>query len=66
MGTEEITAFVGTFVIIIIIIISFMQGIYTCIPETNHVAREYSVSPILSLLFMVSISLVPALALLYF
>ena len=43
-----------------------MQGIYTYIPETNHVIREYSVSAILSLLFMVPISLVPALALLYF
>ena len=40
-----------------------MQGIYTYIPETNHVP---SVSAILSLLFMVPISLVPALALLYF
>ena len=53
-------------IIIIIIIISFMLGIYTYIPETNHVPREYSVSAILSLLFMVPISLVPALALLYF
>ena len=52
--------------IIIIIIISFMQGIYTYIPETNYVPRKHSVSAILSLLFMVSISLVPALALLYF
>ena len=43
-----------------------MQGIYTYIPETNHVPWEKSVSSILSLLFMVSISLVPALALLYF
>ena len=43
-----------------------MQGIYTYVPETNHVPRENSVSAILSLLFMVSISLVPALALLYF
>ena len=51
-------------IIIIIIIICFMQGIYTYILETNHVPREYSVSAILSL-FMVSISLVPALALLY-
>ena len=40
-----------------------MQGIYTYIPETNHVPREYSVSAIMSLLFMVSISLVPGLAL---
>jgi hypothetical protein len=30
-----------------IIIISFMQGIYTYIPETNHVSREYSVAAIL-------------------
>ena len=43
-----------------------MQGIYTYIPETNRVPREYSVAAILSLLFMVPISLVPALALLYF
>ena len=48
------------------IIVSFMQGIYTYIPETNHVPREYRVSAILSLLFVVPISLVPALALLYF
>jgi len=38
--------------------ISFMQGIYTYIPETNYVPREYSVAAILLLLFMVLISLV--------
>jgi hypothetical protein len=43
-----------------------MQGIYTYIPETNHVPREYIVAAILSLVFMVPISLVPALALLYY
>jgi len=43
----------------IIIIISFMQGIYTYIPETNYVLREYSVATILLLLFMVLISLGP-------
>jgi hypothetical protein len=32
-----------------------MQFIYTYIPETNHVPREYSISAILSLLFTVSI-----------
>jgi accessory gene regulator protein AgrB len=37
-----------------------MQGIYTCIPETNHVPREHRVAAILVLLFMVLISLVPA------
>jgi hypothetical protein len=46
-------------IIIIIIIgkdtISFMQGIYTYIPETNYVSREYNVAAILSLLFMVPI-----------
>ena len=31
-------------IIIIIIFISFMQDIYTYIPETNYVPREYSVA----------------------
>jgi hypothetical protein len=43
-----------------------MQGIYTYIPETNNVPKEYNVAAILSLLFMVPISLVPALTLMYF
>ena len=43
-----------------------MQGIYTHIPETNYVPREYSVAAILLLLFMVLISLVSVLNLLYF
>jgi len=43
-----------------------MQGIYTYIPETNYVPREYSVADILLLLFMVLISLVSVLTLLYF
>jgi hypothetical protein len=43
-----------------------MQGIYTYIPETNHVPRDYNVAAILLLLFMVPVSLVPALALLCF
>ena len=29
-----------------------MQGIYTYIPETNYVPREYSVAAILLLLFV--------------
>jgi hypothetical protein len=56
--------------VIIIIIgkdtVSFMQGIYTHIPETNPVSKEHSVAAILSLLFMVPISLAAALALMYF
>ena len=43
-----------------------MQGIYTFIPETNYVPREYSVAAILLLPFMVLISLVSVLNLLYF
>ena len=38
-----------------------MQGIYTYIPETNYVPREYSVAAILLLLFMVFILLVSVL-----
>ena len=53
-------------IINIIIIISFMQGIYTHILETNYVPREYSVAAILLLLFMVLVSLVSVLNLLYF
>ena len=43
-----------------------MQGIFTHIPQTNYVPREYSVSAILLLLFMVLISLVSVLNLQYF
>ena len=43
-----------------------MQGIYTYIPETNYVPREYSVAAILLLLFTVLIPLVPVLNQLYF
>jgi len=43
-----------------------MQCIYTYIPETNYVPREYSVAAILLLLFLVLISLVSVLNLLYF
>ena len=43
-----------------------MQSIYTYIPETNCVPREYSVAANLLLLFTVPISLVSVLNLLYF
>ena len=48
------------------IIIYFMRGIYTYIPETNYVPVEYSIVAVLLLLFMVLISLVSVLNLLYF
>jgi hypothetical protein len=38
-----------------------MKGIYTYIPETNNVTKEYNVAAILSLLCMVPISLVRVL-----
>jgi hypothetical protein len=41
-----------------------MQGIYTHIPETNYVPREYGVAAILLFLFMVLVSLVSVLNLL--
>jgi hypothetical protein len=44
----------------------FMQGNYTYIPETNHVPKQYIVAAVLLLLFMVPISLAPALAVMYF
>ena len=53
-------------IIIISIIISFMQGIYTYIPQINYIPREYSVAAVLLLLFMLLISLVSVLNLLYF
>ena len=43
-----------------------MQGIYTHIPETNYVPREYGVAAILLFLFIVLISLVSVLNLSYF
>jgi len=45
---------------------SFMQGIYNYISDTNYVPKEYSVAAILLLLFMVLISLLSVLNLLYF
>ena len=66
MGLYFVVNTLITWSIIIIIIISFMQGIYTYIPETNCVPMEYSVAAILLLLFMVLISLVSVLNLLYF
>ena len=53
-------------IIIIIIIISFMQGTYTHIPETDYVPREHGVAAILLFLFMVLVSLLAVLNLLYF
>ena len=64
---RDLIVFMSSIIIIIIIIISsFMQGIYTFIPKINYVPREHSVAAILLLLFMVLISLLLVLNLLYF
>jgi CHASE3 domain sensor protein len=46
---QQLIFFLFVIIIIIIIILgfSFMQGIYTHIPETNHVPREHCVATIL-------------------
>jgi len=40
---------VSKYIIIIIFVITFMQGIYYYIPETNHVSRVHSVVAVLYL-----------------
>jgi hypothetical protein len=51
-------------VVVIVIIISssslditFMQGIYNYIPETNHVSKEYSVVAVLYVQFVLHVML---------
>jgi hypothetical protein len=43
--------------VIIILVITFMQGIYKYIPETNHVSRVYSVAAVLYLQFLLQVML---------
>jgi hypothetical protein len=38
-------------------VLSFIQGIYCCIPETNHVSRVYSIAAVLYLQFVVQVML---------
>ena len=54
------------FFFVLLYVISFMQCIYTYMPETNHVSMEYSVVDIPYLLFMVHIMLFAVLNILYF
>jgi hypothetical protein len=44
----------------------YARYLYTYIPETDNVPKQHNVTAILSLLFMVPISLVPVLTLMYF
>jgi uncharacterized membrane protein len=43
-----------------------LQGIYPYIPDTNPVTKQHNVTAILSLLFIVPISLAPVLVLMHF
>ena len=52
--------------LLVVLLISFTQSIYTYTPKTNYVPSEYSVAAILLFLFMVHIALFPVLNLLYF
>ena len=40
-------------IIIIILDISFMQGIYTYIPETNHVPREHCIIIVIIIIIII-------------
>ena len=65
------TSLVPQSIIVIIITAAaatFMQGIYNCIPETNHVSRVCSIAVILYLQFtcMIRVMLFPMLGVLYF
>jgi len=44
-------------IIIIIIVITLIQGIYNYIPETSHVSRVYSVAAFLCLQFVLHVML---------
>jgi len=42
---------------IIILVITFMHGIYNCVPEANHDPRVYSVLALLYLQFVLHVTL---------
>jgi len=52
-------------IIITIIFITFMQGIYNYMPETNHISRVYSVAAILYLQFVLHVILFRLLNIFY-
>jgi hypothetical protein len=33
--------------LLLLFVITFMQGVYNCIPETNHVSRVHNIAAIL-------------------
>jgi len=58
-------SFIITVIIIIIIIIIITKGIYNYIPKSNHTSMIYSVAAVLCLQFMLHVTLLPMLNLLY-
>ena len=44
-------------IIIIILVINFIKGIYSYVPETDHVSRIYSVAAVLYLQFLLHVML---------
>ena len=54
------------FILLLLLLITFMQGIYNYIPETNHVSRVYSVVTMLYLQFMVHVMFFHMFIVLYF
>jgi hypothetical protein len=48
---------VPSVIIITVIIITFMQGIYIYMPETNHVTAVHSVAAVLCLQFLLHLML---------
>ena len=52
-------SFLITYQLLLLLVIIFMQGIYTYIPETSHVPRACSVAAILWLQFMVQVIYFP-------
>ena len=45
--------------LLLLLLVTFIPGIYKYIPETNHVSRVYSVAATLWLQFMVPVMLFP-------
>jgi hypothetical protein len=55
-----------TLLLLLLLFITFMQGIYNYVPETNNVSRVYSFAAILYVQFLLQVMLFPMLNSLYF
>jgi hypothetical protein len=66
IGSELYTICIWTPRLLLLSLVTFMQCIYSYVPDTNHVYRVYSVAAILLLQFMVHVMLFPMINVLYF